>query len=114
MRDTPIPDSWYATAGDWLRAIEKTRDQHFPLEGLDGAPYDSAERCRDAFDAITRDYVRGLLDRGMSLARLAEVADFPCPACTSSAYVKGPHKFGCMLRGATQVALSLKDTCKKG
>jgi hypothetical protein len=109
-----FPEEWYPIAGDWLRAIEKTRDELLPLEGLKDDAFYAMDARHDEFNAITRRYVRGLLDQGASLERLAELADFPCPACTSGAYNKGPHKFGCSLRGARQMIVSATYDEKTG
>jgi len=68
-------------AGDWLRAISNIRES-IPEDKLDN------------YDAVTRRYLQGLINKGYSLRKLD--AQFPCPGCSSSSWNSEIHEDNCV------------------
>lgn len=81
-------------AGDWLRSIEKTREEFFPVPTTSDPTYQAIKEARAHYDKITRGYVKYLLQE-YNVSELASVADFPCPWCSCESYKFGEHNKGC-------------------
>jgi len=68
-------------AGDWLRAISNIRES-VPEDKLDN------------YDAVTRRYLKGLIQQGYSLKHIN--ATFPCPGCSSKSWSAEVHEEDCV------------------